>query len=119
MLQRPKNEVVLLAFENTHTTSPRSFAYSKTPWLIPYEMPNLRAVFESVLRLSLLITVQTYSTYDFMRPVYGRPESSKTVKTTPPKHASRENHAKFCVLPMTLSPKVVLSILCAFYAVLP
>lgn len=84
MLQRPKNEVILLVVEKTHTTSRRSVAYSATPWLIPYEMPNPGAVFETVILLSLLMTVQTSSTFDFMRPVYGRPERSKTVKTAPP-----------------------------------
>jgi hypothetical protein len=32
---------------------------------------------------------------------------------------NRENHSKVCGLPMTLSPKAVLSILCVFNAVLP
>jgi hypothetical protein len=73
---------------HAHTTSRRSTAYSRIPCLIPYEMPNLRAVFETVLPLSLLMILP------------------------PPKHAIRENHEKFCVLPMTLSPKAIFRIPC-------
>ena len=42
-------------WKHTHNFA-EIIAYSRTLWLIPYEMPNLRAVLETVLRPSLLMT---------------------------------------------------------------
>jgi hypothetical protein len=52
-----------------------------------------------------------------MRPVKEQSERPQLQADVGP-DLSRENHSNVCVLPMTLSPKVVLNILCAFYAVL-
>jgi hypothetical protein len=90
MLQPPKNEVVLLAIAKTDTTPRRFIEYSRTPWLIPYKIPNLRAVFETVLRRSLFMTMQTFSKLFFMRRVYGRPKCFKTVKKKKKPHPNMQ-----------------------------
>jgi len=54
----------------------------------------------------------------FMRPVKEQSERSQ-LQTDDGPSLNREILSNFCVLPMTLSPKDVLGILCAFYAVRP
>jgi hypothetical protein len=99
-------------FTEVHCT----FIFSlSVQWHAPYEKPKLPAISKIVLHWSSSMILFFYLLLS-VKPVYGWPEHWQFSAAVSP-HSYSKSHSKVCVILITLSPKVVLSISCIGVAV--